>query len=237
MDPDPRVPPDRPGPGQHVPPPPAPKPSAVRAAAPRRMIVAFVVVVALLALVTVFRMVNDARQLLSGEGRTTLTQDIVVEQVRAVAKLVSSEMTVRDVVTYRNTRYGSTKQALIVVTGKILAGIDLEQGTEVKIDSAQRRITITMPEAKVLAVDIVQMRTYDEQRGLWNPFQPSDRDAIYGEVRRQLQRSAAEMGLVAKANESAARMLTTMFSVDGYTAEVRFGSVTPAPPLDGPRTP
>ena len=198
---------------------------------------AFVVVVALFALMTVFRMVNDARQVLSGEGRTTLTQDIVLEQVRAVAKLVSTEMTVRDVVTYRNTRYGSTKQALIVVTGKILAGIDLDEGTQVKIDSAERRITIIMPEAKILAVDIVQLRTYDEQRGLWNPFQPADRDAIYGEVRQQLQRSAADMGIVAKANESAARMLTTMFSVDGYTAYVRLGAVTPAPPLDGPRTP
>ena len=227
------------GPGQGTPPQrPVPKPTGLLAVAPRRLIMAFVVVVALLALITVIRMVNDARQVLaSAEGRTTLTQDIVVEGVRAVAKLVSSEMTVRDVVTYRNTRYGSTKQALIVVTGKILAGIDLEQGSEVRIDSVQRRITIRIPEAKILAVDVVQLRTYDEQRGLWNPFQPSDRDAIFGEVRRQLQRSAADMGIVARANESAARMLVTMFSVDGYTAEVIFGAVTPAAPLDGPRTP
>ena len=238
MDSEQRAPADRPDPNDRVRPErPAPKSSGLLAAAPRRMIMAFVAVVGLLALVTVFRMVSDARELLSGEGRTTLTQDIVVEQVRAVAKLVSSEMTVRDVVTYRNTRYGSTKQALIVVTGKILAGIDLDEGTHVRIDSAERRITIIMPEAKILAVDIVQLRTYDEQRGLWNPFQPSDRDAIYGEVRQQLQRSAADMGIVAKANESAARMLTTMFSVDGYTAYVRFGAVTPAAPLDGPRTP
>ncbi len=200
---------------------------------------AFVVVVGLLALITVVRMVGDARRIIAGvTGRTTISQEVVVEQVRAVAKLVSTEMTVRDVVTFRNTRYGSTKQALIVVTGKILAGIDLEQGTDVRIDSAQRRITITLPEAKILAIDIVQLRTYDEQRGLWNPFQPADRDAIYGDVRRQLQRSAADMGIVARANESAARMLQTMFSVDGYTAEVRFGAVPPAEtPVEGSRTP
>jgi len=205
--------------------------------APRRMLIVLVIAVCILAMMTALRFASGMRDLLSGAEKTTLTQDVVVEQVRAVAKIVSTEMTVRDVVTYRNTRYGSTKQALIVVTGKILAGIDLEQGSEVKIDSAQKRITITMPEAKILAIDIVQMRTYDEQRGLWNPFQPSDRDAIYGEVRRQLNRSAADMGIVAKANESAARMLTTMFSVDGYTAEVRFGAVADAGRLDGARTP
>lgn len=218
--------------------PPARPASGWVAAMPRRLVIAFVVIVALLALITVVRMVGDARALISGvAGKTTLSQEVVVEQVRAVAKLVSSEMTVRDVVTYRNTRYGSTKQALIVVTGKILAGIDLEQGSEVKIDSGQRRITITLPEAKVLAVDIVELRTYDEQRGLWNPFQPADRDAIYGAVRRQLHQSAADMGIVAKANESAARMLETMFSVDGYTAEVRFGTVEPGVPIEMGRVP
>lgn len=210
---------------------------AWRAAMPRRMIYAFVVVVALLALVTVVRMVNDARAFIGGAERTTLSQEMVLEEVRAVAKLVSTEMTVRDVVTYRNTRYGSTKQALIVVTGKILAGIDLEQGTKVEIDSARRRITITIPQAKVLAVDILQLRTYDEQRGLWNPFQPADRDAIYGEVRRQLHRSAGDMGIVAKANESAARMLEAMLSVDGYVAEVRFAGAPGGEPVDGPRVP
>lgn len=210
---------------------------AWRAAMPRRMIYAFVVVIALLALVTVIRMVNDARAFIGGAERTTLSQEMVLEEVRAVAKLVSTEMTVRDVVTYRNTRYGSTKQALIVVTGKILAGIDLEQGTNVQIDSAQRRITITIPQAKVLAVDIMQLRTYDEQRGLWNPFQPADRDAIYGEVRRQLHRTAGDMGIVAKANESAARMLEAMLSVDGYVAEVRFAGLPGGEPVDGPRVP
>jgi hypothetical protein len=201
---------------------------------PRRIVTIVGVIVAILIIIGVGRLVANTRGWIAGiRGRTTLSQEMVVEQVRAVAKLVSSEMTVRDVVTYENTRYGSTKRALIVVTGKILAGIDLERGTEVRIDSSRRHITIIIPEAQVLAVDIEQLRTYDEQRGLWNPFQPEDRDAIYQNVRRQLHRTAADMGIVQRANVSAARMLETMFSVDGYTTEVRFGA--PAPALDGPR--
>ena len=200
---------------------------------PRRIVAIAGIVVAVLAIIAVARIVGDARGWIAGvKGRTTLSQEMVVEQIRAVAKLVSSEMTVRDVVTYENTRYGSTKRALIVVTGKILAGIDLERGTEVRIDSTTKHITILMPEAQVLAVDILQLRTYDEQRGLWNPFQPEDRDAIYQSVRRQLHSAAADMGIVKRANASAARMLETMFSVDGYTTEVRFAA--PAAPLDGP---
>ena len=201
---------------------------------PRRVLTIAVVLAVILAAVFIVRFVADARGWMAGvKSRTTLSQEMVVEQVRAVAKLVSSEMTVRDVVTYENTRYGSTKRALIVVTGKISAGIDLERGTEVRIDSSRKHITITIPEAQVLSVDIVQLRTYDEQRGLWNPFQPEDRDAIYQSVRRQLHRAAADMGIVQRANVSAARMLETLFTVDGYTTEVRFGA--PAEPLDGPK--
>ena len=201
---------------------------------PRRIGTIASVVIAVILIIAVWRMVGDARGWVAGmKDRTTLSQEMVVQEVRNVAKLVSSEMTVRDVVTFENTRYGSTKSALIVVTGKIMAGIDLERGTEVRIDSAKRHITIVIPEAEVLAVDIVQLRTYDEQRGLWNPFQPADRDAIYQSVRRQLHRAAADMGVVQRANASAAKMLETMFSVDGYTTEVRFGA--PAETLDGPK--
>src|ERR671916_3014696 len=78
-----------------------------------------------------------------------ITEDVVVEQLRDVAKLVSTEMTLRDVVIFQHTRFGSTKRALLVVTGKVLAGIDLQRGADVKIDHATRRITIALPPAQI----------------------------------------------------------------------------------------
>src|SRR5512133_1125686 len=68
---------------------------------------------------------------LIGRNETNVTNDVVVSQMRAVAKLVSSEATVRDVISYENTWYGSTKRSLIVVTGRLLAGIDLRDNPDV----------------------------------------------------------------------------------------------------------
>ena len=62
-------------------------------------------------------------------GETTVSQAVVVEQTRAVARLVTSETVLRDVVTYENRRLGSTKRSLVVVTGKVLTGFDLDRGT------------------------------------------------------------------------------------------------------------
>jgi hypothetical protein len=157
--------------------------------------------------------------------RTAITQELVSERVQAVAKLVSTEQTVRDVVLYENTWYGSTKRSLVVVTAKLLAGIDLQRGSDVIIDSAARTITITIPPAELLAIDINGITTYDEKQGWWNPFRPADRDAIYREVRAKLAQVGRESRLAEKANESARTMLETMFSVDGWTAHVVFRPV------------
>ena len=116
--------------------------------------------------------------LLSGPGETSVTHGVVVEQTRAVAKLVSSETSVRDVVVYQNRRLGSTKRSLVVVTGKVLAGLDLDEGTSVNIDHAAHQVSIMLPRAKVLGVEVTNMRTYDERHGLWNPFRPEDRDTM-----------------------------------------------------------
>ena len=163
-------------------------------------------------------------------SRTTITHDLVVEKVQAVAKLVSSETTLRDVIVYENTWMGSTKRSLVVVTGRVLAGVNLERGTDVQIDHDAKRITITIPPAEILAVEVVNLRTYDERGGLWNPFRPEDRDAIQRQVRTQLESAGEQFGIVDHANQSARLLLQTMLAQDGYTVEVeiRARPLTPA---------
>jgi hypothetical protein len=149
-----------------------------------------------------------------------ITHDVVVDQLRDVARLVATEMTLRDVVVFQHTRFGSTKRALLVVTGKVLAGIDLQKGTDVKIDHASRKITITLPPAEILAVDVVKVDTYDESAGLLNPFTTEDRDAMHRRVRMTLVAAGQQTGLLAHADRSARQMLQELFSRDGYTVEV-----------------
>jgi len=160
-------------------------------------------------------------------GETTVSQAVVVEQTRAVARLVTSETVLRDVVTYENRRLGSTKRSLVVVTGKVLTGFDLDRGLEVTVDHPSRRIRITLPPPSVQGVEITELRTYDEQRGLWNPFHPSDRDTIFALARRQLVAAAGEVELAGHAQESARRLLEATVRAEGYTTEVQFAGERP----------
>lgn len=172
--------------------------------------------------VAVRRQTGAVTDFLGGRERTSVSHSMIVDRVRAVAKLVTSETTVRDVVVYKNTWYGSTKQSLVVVTGRLLAGIDMRQGSDVKVDAAAKRIDITLPKAGIMALEISDMQTYDERGGLWNPFTPADRDNILRLARGQIIRSSAQLNVTAHAEKSAAELLTGLFSVDGYTASVKF---------------
>ena len=117
---------------------------------------------------------------LPGRGATTVDQAVMIERTRAVARLVTSETTLRDVVVYQNRLLGAlTKRSLVVVTGKVLSGFDLDRGTEVRVDHEAKVVHVVLPPAAVLGVEITDLRTYDEQRGLWNPFRPADRDSIF----------------------------------------------------------
>jgi len=170
-----------------------------------------------------------------GVGTTSVSQSVVVERTRAVARLVTSETTLRDVVVYQNRRLGSTKRSLVVVTGRVLTGFDLDRGTEVRVDPAGRRIRVVLPPAAVLGVEVTELKTYDEQRGLWNPFRPSDRDSVFQLARRQLVATAGELALARHAEASARRLVPALVSVEGYTTDVSFGPPpSPAAATDRP---
>ena len=91
------------------------------------------------------------------------------------------------------------------------------------MDEPTRRIRLVLPAAAVLGVEVTELRTYDEQRGLWNPFRPSDRDSIFQLARRQLVATAGELALAHHAEERARRLLPALVRVDGYTTEGSFG--------------
>ena len=194
----------------------------------RRAVPAILAIVALIALLWLGgRATNPLGRFLPGRGTTTVDHGVIVERTRAVARLVTSETVLRDVVVYQNRLLGSTKRSLVVVTGKVLSGFDLDRGTEVQVDHAAKVVRVVLPPAAVLGVEVTELKTYDEQRGLWNPFRPADRDTIFRLAREQLVKSAGEVALAKHTEESARRLLKAMVGVDGYTTEVSFSGSGP----------
>src|SRR5207237_716757 len=89
------------------------------------------------------------------------------------------------------------------------------------IDSATKRITISLPPAQIVSVDVVNVTTYDESAGLWNPFTAADRDVIQQRIRSHLLVTARQSGILDHADQSAAKVLTELLTRDGYTVEIK----------------
>ncbi|MGH7534942.1 MAG: DUF4230 domain-containing protein [Gemmatimonadales bacterium] len=175
--------------------------------------------------------------LLDPPGRATVTHDVVIGRVKDVARLVTSETGVRDVVIYRHRRLGSTKQALVVVSGRVLAGIELGGAARVDVIEEGKRIAIALPRARVMGVEITELRTYDERSGLWNPYRPVDSETILQLARRQLEASARQLDLTGRAEESARQLLASLFRADGYEVDVTFDGQRDPGPAGVPRPP
>jgi Protein of unknown function (DUF4230) len=163
----------------------------------------------------------------AARSQPRISDQLILERVQAVSKLVSSETFIRDVVTYQNTFYGSTKKSLVVVTGKVLAGVVIDSTVHVHVNDEAKTISLDIPHARVLDVVVTHMQTYDERSGLWNPFRPSDRDSIFNHVRGQLAHTADDMGVVGHADSSALALFQTLLTVPGYTVNVRFQMPVP----------
>lgn len=191
---------------------------------PRRALVWGLVVIALGAAAALgIVLVRSASSTIGGFGRPaapTISHDVVVERLREVAKLVATEMTLRDVVIYEQTRFRSTKRVLLVVTGRVSAGINLNTA-KVEIDSTSRQVTITIPPAQITSVDVTNVTTYDESAGILNPFTPDDRDEIQRRIRVQLRESAQRSGILEHADQAAAKALRDFLALGGYTVDVR----------------
>lgn len=163
----------------------------------------------------------------ASRAQPRLTDQMVLERVQAVSKLVSSETFIRDIVTYQNTYFGSTKKSLVVVTGKVLAGVVIDSTVRVNVNDETKTISLQIPHARVLDVVVEHMQTYDERSGLWNPFRPSDRDSIFNHVRAQLAHTADDMGVVGHADSSALALFQNLLTVPGYSVNVRFQMPVP----------
>ena len=82
----------------------------------------------------------------------------------------------------------------------------------------------------MLGVDVLNVQTYDESAGLFNPFTPDDRDVIQRRIRSQLIVAARQSGILEHADRSAAKALTELLARDGYAVEIAHPPVQQARP-------
>ena len=139
-------------------------------------------------------------------GGATVTSKAVVMQIEECAELTSAKMYYAAIVNFDegDIPYITKKSFKMYYSAMIYAGVDLTDVTP-EIDDEARTITVTIPEATVLSVDVDEdsIEYYDDKSGLFSiNTHEADKQASI-EAEDDAIEGAEEHGLLDEAEESA----------------------------------
>jgi hypothetical protein len=128
------------------------------------------------------------------------------------------------------------RKILMSCRATLRAGIDLSQLDKEHISTQGDEITVTLPKAKLMSVNIrpEDLRVeYQEVGMLRSDFTTAERDQLGAQGEAQIRASAADLGILATAESNAALFTGNFLRQLGYkTVNVRFENMPPTQKLN-----
>ncbi len=171
------------------------------------------------------------------ETKAIITGEIMQEKLRDIGELASEEYNYTEVATFDKSMstqlfgYDVTvpfTQSKFIYTyqGMIKAGVDFERLT-VEKDEESRRITVTLPKARILSseIDLDSFNLYDEKNSIFNPISVKDVNATDRMLKENAEEKAVKEGLLQRADTHARTMIRSLllsaFDVGEYMIQVK----------------
>ena len=152
--------------------------------------------------------------------------EVILEQMKAVTKLVTAEGYFSEVYDYKDYYQWDIiplrKKALMRVKAKVVMGYDLEQ-LQFNIDSGTKRVTVSGPTTPQIIALEHDVDYYDLTSGAFNRFSEKDLNALNDRAKNFITEVAMQSNLVEMAEtrkNEILRKLDVIASTAGYELEV-----------------
>lgn len=151
----------------------------------------------------------------SSENPTTMTSDLLSQQIQSISELASVEYNYTNMGKFENqaTFYGwkvpfTTKSFIISYDGVIKAGIDMSQ---VNVKVKNKKIQITMPKAKILSheIDEKSIEVFDETKNIFNQISITDYHQFAIDQKEKMEDNVKQKGLLTDAQDKAQKTIET----------------------------
>ena len=162
-----------------------------------------------------------------------MEKEVTVEEIAAglndMGVLLTEEYCFTDVVRFSSIKkffsieLGITESSFLAsYDGVVTAGVDFGD-VRVERDEAQKLITVTLPAAQIMNVDIdpESFQLYSEKTGLGNPLSMADFNASLVELEQAARDKALARGILDRADENARRIIRNF--VAGLVDTARWG--------------
>lgn len=170
-------------------------------------------------------------------AKPVITSDAVSEQLSSIEQLITSEYLYTNAGKYENRNQLSissmtldlplTKKSFVVIyDGRIQAGVDLS-GAKIQVNEDTRSITVSLPPSTITSheIDEDSVQVIDEKDAVFNKNTIDDYNEFMSVQKDEMEKKAAGMGLLKKADEEAKAAILSFLSLlpgmDTYTLTVR----------------
>ncbi len=172
------------------------------------------------------------------EEKVEQNADVLLEQVKTVAKLVTVEGYFSEIYNYKD-YWGYDwgifrKKALMRVKAKVSVGYDLST-MEIKADEATRTIILSnLPEPELISIEH-DIDYYDLQQGTFNSFKEEDYNKLNANAKRYIEQRAKDGELFEEAKKQGNEMLDLIQFITestGWSVKLNGKLLAPYTPRD-----
>ena len=163
------------------------------------------------------------------------TQQILMERVKKVAKLITVEGEFSNIHQYNDSYWSDVsflrKKALIKVKARVSMGYDLKKA-QFDIDPEKKILRVrNLPQPEVLSIDH-DLQYYDIQEGMFNSFSEAELTSIGKVAKRKLRQEAMNGPLMDQALEEgleSLEIIKLLVEQAGWRFEVENNVIEPTP--------
>jgi hypothetical protein len=148
---------------------------------------------------------------------------LILQGVRRACKLATVEMSLADYAKKRVPKtldlpFTTQPEAYLFYAGTVSAGFDVcDQVSGLSVDHTLREVRVTLPQPRILSVEILRFETINERSGFLNAIAPADRNNWYAEARAALEHGALSQGALDRAQTHARELFAGFVERHGYT--------------------
>lgn len=175
-----------------------------------------------------------AKSIFDVEEETKITSETVESALKEAKELTTLKYHYKNIASFENSQQFqgmtipfTTKSFLYTYEGEIHAGVDLDEA-KVKVDEQAKKITISLPETKVLSHDIDEdsVMFYDEKNSIFNQLELEDYSNFRKEEEAKVEKEAIDKGLLEEAEVQTKKAVKELLNInpiinDEYTLNVK----------------
>lgn len=133
----------------------------------------------------------------------------VIEQTLPILELANVQQSMFREYTWTHTFLGSTKTLILRGEFVVKAGFDLKEEFSVDVDdvqvapntNAKKRVTVRLPSAKILSLEMKTYSVQKDENGFWNNITLEDRTNAVQSLQNEARMAAEQSGILTKSHE------------------------------------